>query len=131
MISKIKFIAAPLILLAASAFSQQQNQITGTWNGTTISPSTGNDLQMEMKIQENSGTWRFYTVGGSRRINPCLGRDFPITMKNLENSMIAIQVDSDKTIAGCPAFTVIVQAKENNSLEGKFADGRPAKFTKQ
>ena len=130
MFTKIKFIAITSMLLASSAFSQQQNQIAGTWTGTTVSPSTGNELLIEMKIQENSGSWRFNSVGSAKRARPCFGREFPITIKSLENSKIALQVDSDKSLAGCPAFTVIVQAKDN-LLEGKFADGRPAKFTRQ
>ena len=131
MMTKIKVVASTLVLLTSSAFSQQHNQIAGTWTGTTISPSTGNELQIEMKIQENSGSWRFNLVGSARRASPCFGRDFPMTMKSMENSTIALEVDADKTITGCPAFTLIVQVKENNMLEGKFGDGRLAKFTRQ
>ena len=131
MILKAKFIATTFIMLATSVFAQQQNPLTGTWQGSAISPSTGNEILIEMKIKDNAGSWRFNSVGSAKRASPCFGHDFPLAVQNSEESKFVIQVESEKTIKGCPSFKLAVQTKENNILEGKFSDGRTAKFTKQ
>ena len=117
--------AAALLLAAVDANAQSAISLAGQWTGTTKSPSTGNELQIEVTLAESAGTWRYVTSATAKKAGPCFGRDFPIAIKPLQGSKLQLSVDGASVLAGCPNFSLTVERADERTLTGSFGDGRP------
>jgi hypothetical protein len=125
-----KFVAMLLMLIPAV---QAQTAITvyGQWTGVTKSPSTGNELQIQVRISEAGGTWRYVTPAAASKAGPCLGREFPLSIKSLPNAKMLFGVDGPSVIMGCPSFAVTLELTDEQTLTGAFGDGRPVVLKKR
>ena len=117
------------LFLHSVAQAQPTSNIMGKWSGVTKSPSTGNELLMQVKISEASGTWLYLSHATTR--NPCFGREFPLSVETLPNGRVKFSVDGASVITGCPSFAVTLDRIDEKTLSGAFLDGRPAVLKKQ
>lgn len=118
-----------LLFLHSVAQAQPTSNIMGKWTGVSKSPTTGNELLMQVKISETSGTWLYLSHATTR--NPCFGREFPLSVETLPNGWVKFSVDGASVIAGCPSFAVTLDRIDEKTLSGAFLDGRPAVLKKQ
>jgi hypothetical protein len=119
------------MLFSTAVHAQTAGTASGQWTGTTKSPSTGNELQIQVKISDAGGTWRYIPATSARKAGPCLGREFPLSVKPLPNSKMMFSVDGPSVITGCPSFTLTLERTDEQTLTGSFGDGRPAVLKKQ
>lgn len=122
---------ASLLLLSSVVQAQTASPVSGRWTGTTKSPSTGNELQIQVKISEASGTWRYISPASASKSGPCLGREFPLSIKTLPNEKMLFAVDGPSVITACPSFSLTLERTDDQTLTGAFGDGRPAVLKKQ
>ena len=120
-----------LLFIGFSVHAQTPATLAGQWTGTTKSPSTGNELQIQVRLSESAGTWRYVYPASSSKAGPCLGREFPLTMKALPNARMIFSVDGPSVVTGCPSFALTLERTDEQTLTGSFGDGRPVVLRKQ
>ena len=120
---------ASMLLLASSlAHAQTDDTLYGGWIGTTKSPSTANELQIQVKISQAGGTWRYVTAATKAT---CLNRDFPLSIKPMPNAKMIFNVDGPSVITGCPSFVLTLERTDELTLTGTLKDGRHVVLKKQ
>lgn len=124
-VNPIAKLTAALLIFTCAAQAQILNTLLGQWTGATKSPSTGNELQIQVKISEASGTWRYFSPGSANK-SPCLNREFPLSIKMQPNAKVIFNVDGPSLITGCPSFALTLERTDEQTLTGTFGDGRPA-----
>jgi len=129
--NRILILSASLILFGSAAQAQTTGSLNGQWSGTTKSPTTGNELTIQVKIAETGGTWRYGTPASASKAGPCLGREFPLAINALPNAKHVFTIDGASVIAGCPSFALTLERTNESTLVGAFGDGRPAVLRKQ
>ena len=122
-------LTAMLLLIGSPVHAQTPATLSGQWTGTTKSPSTGNELHIQVRLSESAGTWRY--VSPAAKAAPCLGREFPMTVKSLLNARTIFNVDGASVITGCPSFSLTLERTDEETLTGSFGDGRPVVLRKQ
>lgn len=117
-----------LLLVSSLAQAQTTDTLYGGWIGTTKSPSTANELQIQVKISEAGGTWRYVSAASKAT---CLNRDFPLSIKPMPNAKMIFNVDGPSVITGCPSFVLTLESTDALTLTGTFKDGRHVVLKKQ
>jgi len=121
--------ASMLILVSSLAQAQTADTLYGGWIGTTKSPSTAHELQIQVKISDVGGTWRY--VNAAQRKAPCLNREFPLSIKPMPNAKMMFSVDGPSVMTGCPSFVLTLERTDELTLTGTFKDGRHVVLKKQ
>jgi hypothetical protein len=117
---------------AAVSLAQSTPPLSGTWAGTTTSPSTGNTMQIEVVFQDTAaGTWRYRAPATAKRAGACFDRDFPLELRPVTDTTYTVSVDAARLVTGCPTFRLTLERVNDTTLEGQFADGRPARLVRQ
>ena len=125
-------LAAAFALLASTAHAQTPAPLDGRWTGTTTSATSGAELLIEVDIKDQAGTWTYTAPGANaKRAGPCFGRAFPLEVRLQPGEQYAISVDGARLITGCPVFSLTLKRIDETTLEGTFANGRPAKLVRQ
>ena len=120
--------ASMLLLVSSLAQAQTADTLYGEWIGTTKSPSTANELQIQVKISQASGTWRYVTATSKAT---CLNRDFPLSIMPMPNAKMIFNVDGPSVITGCPSFVLTLERTDELTLTRTFKDGRHVVLKKQ
>jgi len=121
--------ASMLLLVISLAQAQTADTLYGGWIGTTKSPSTAHELQIQVKISDVGGTWRY--VNAAQRKAPCLNREFPLSIKPMPNAKMMFSVDGPSVMTGCPSFVLTLERTDELTLTGTFKDGRHVVLKKQ
>jgi len=120
--------ASMLLLVISLAQAQTTDTLYGGWIGTTKSPSTANELQIQVKISEAGGTWRYVSAASKAT---CLNREFPLSIMPMPNAKMMFRVDGPSVINGCPSFVLTLERTDELTLTGTFKDGRHVVLKKQ
>ena len=118
-----------LLLVISLAQAQTADTLYGGWIGTTKSPSTAHELQIQVKISDVGGSWRY--VNAAQRKAPCLNREFPLSIMPMPNAKMMFRVDGPSVIHGCPSFVLTLERTDELTLTGTFKDGRHVVLKKQ
>ena len=121
--------ASMLLLVISLAQAQTADTLYGGWIGTTKSPSTAHELQIQVKISDVGGSWRY--VNAAQRKAPCLNREFPLSIMPMPNAKMMFRVDGPSVIDGCPSFVLTLERTDELTLTGTFKDGRHVVLKKQ
>ena len=121
--------ASMLLLVSSLAQAQTADTLYGGWIGTTRSPSTGHELQIQVKISDVGGTWR-YVNAALRKVN-CVNREFPLSIMPMPNAKMMFSVDGPSVMTGCPSFVLTLERTDELTLTGTFKDGRQVVLKKQ
>lgn len=125
-------LAAAFALLASTAYAQTPSLLDGRWTGTTTSATSGAELLIDVEIKDRAGTWTYTApAANAKRAGPCFGRAFPLEVRPQPGDQYAVSVDGARHITGCPVFSLILKRVDETTLEGTFANGRPAKLVRQ
>ena len=115
--------AAIAIATAASAQDAANTSYDGTWAVSATTPE-GRSYHAELVLKADGGSWRvFASGGGAMKNNPCLMKDFPVTVRTSSADELAFRVDGSKVIAGCPDFSATLKPADNNALDGHTGGG--------
>ena len=120
--------ASVLLVVSSLAQAQTADTLYGGWIGTTKSPSTANELQIQVKISQAGGTWRFVNAASKAS---CLNREFPLSIKPMPNAKMMFSVDGPSVLTGCPSFVLTLERTDELTLTGTFKDGRHVVLKKQ
>ena len=121
--------ASMLLLVISLAQAQTADTLYGGWIGTTKSLSTAHELQIQVKISDVGGSWRY--VNAAQRKAPCLNREFPLSIMPMPNAKMMFRVDGPSVITGCPSFVLTLERTDELTLTGTFKDGRHVVLKKQ
>jgi hypothetical protein len=122
-----------LLAASAAAFSlatqaQPTSAVQGQWTGVTKSPSTGQELQVQVLIRPDGGTWKYSTHTPAKRAGPCLERELPLHARSLSATQLVLVVEGSKVMTGCPDFKLTLEQLDDSTLAGQFVDGRPLRL---
>ena len=116
--------AITALCICFSAISQDAASLDGTWLAKFPAPSTAfNKGSREAKLVIANGAGTFQ-LSFKAREDPCIGREFPITISNVSTEGFDIDVQASKVLAGCQNFTWKPKRAEGGGYEGTFPDGR-------
>jgi hypothetical protein len=121
-----------LSLLACTAHAQTPASLDGRWTGTATSATSGAELLIDVEIKDLAGTWTYIApAANAKRAGACFGRAFPLEIRPLPGNQFTVSVDGARLITGCPVFSLTLVRTDEATLDGTFANGRPAKLVRQ
>lgn len=114
-------------LASAPAFAQSDNPYDGTWTISFDGPKTVN-LQGTVVISGSGGTW---DIVAQARGNPCIGREYPITIRRATADELTFTVERGATLTGCRDSTYTFKKVDDKTLKGELDGGRAAVLRKR
>ena len=86
--------------------------------------------QAALTVANGSGTIRYLSRSQGAGKNPCVGRDFPVSVTSAGDT-ITLAVNASSVLQGCEDTTIEVAVTDGKAPAGKLKDGRPVQFTRQ
>jgi len=125
----IRTLAAALaaLVVADPAVAQTDNPFNGNWKISFDGTRTV-DLDGTVVVKGDGGTWDI--VAQSRK-NPCLGREYPITVQKASGEELVFTVNRAATLTGCKDSTYTFRKVDDKTLKGELGDGRAASLTRR
>lgn len=106
--------------------AQTANPYNGKWTVSFDGKKTA-DLDGTVVIKDEGGTW---DVTAQSRKNPCIGREYPITVQKASADELTFKVNRAETLAGCKDSTYTFKKVDDKTLKGELTDGRAAPLTR-
>ena len=116
-----KFFPAVFLVVVAGLSAQTLGSLQGKWSGKTES-QVGGELAVELVIAESKGTWRFIPRG-TQRNNPCLGKDFPVSVISQSSTELSIEITGSSVMQGCSDFSATLKSAMESHLKANFPAG--------
>lgn len=107
-------------LCCTSVLAQQDNPYNGTW-AARADGERSVDAEGTIVIKDTAGTWSFVA---RNRDDPCFGKESPLEVRKASADELMFVVMRSKVLAGCRDFRVMLKRVDEQTLEGKFGDGR-------
>lgn len=125
----IRTLAAALaaLVVADATVAQTDNSFNGHWK-ISFDGSRTVDLDGTVVVKGDGGTWDI--VAQSRK-NPCLGREYPITVQKASGEELVFTVNRAATLTGCKDSTYTFRKVDDKTLKGELGDGRAASLTRR
>ena len=128
-----------LVALFASAFSSiacAQDAAPASYDGTwamTAASTDGREFSAELVLKGDGGTWRNYgrRGGAAMKNNPCLMKEFPVTVQKSTADGLTFRVDGSKVIAGCNDFTAELKRVDDKTLDGTMGESWTAHLARK
>jgi len=125
-----------LVLLATLGWSLgavgQQANANGKWVGTTPSVAGGDDINIEVTINDSAGTWMPAASGRVGRVNPCFKKEYPLTVSGDPAVALELDVKGSSALAGCPDFVVRLKRVDDKTFDGLVGtQERPIRLTRR
>lgn len=98
-----------------------QTILDGTWRGTIVTP-VGTTMNVELRLSDRHGTWRFFAQGPQVKDNPCLGQAYDAAISDAPDGQL--QLTASSALQGCQSIRATFHLTASNSLRGKFPNGR-------
>jgi len=108
-------LAAPL-----AAAAQGANPYNGTWRAQFERRGTGWSAEATLVIADRHGTWQ---MTSSHRNNPCMGREYPVSIRRATARDLEFEIQRSKVLAGCDDELAVLERVDENTLRGEF-EGR-------
>lgn len=125
----IRTLAAALaaLVVAGPAVAQTDNPFNGNWKISFDGTRTV-ELDGTVVIKGDGGTW---DVVAQSRKNPCLGREYPITVQKASGEELVFTVNRAATLTGCKDSTYTFKKVDDKTLKGELGDGRATSLTRR
>lgn len=118
--------AVVAIVGATVAFAQSEHTYDGKWKITFDGTRTV-DMEGTVVIKGNAGTWDMATRAVN---NPCVGRQYPITVQKATADELFFTVNRAATLVGCKDGTYSFRKVDDKTLKGEVGGGRPASLVR-
>ena len=123
-------ILAMLATAVLAATASAQDAALTSWDGTWAVSGTnteGRPINAELVLKAGSGTWRSFASAGGKAVknNPCLMKEFPVTVRNGTADELTFQVEGSKVVPGCNDFSATLKPAGSNALDGTTSGGGP------
>lgn len=91
----------------------------------------GDEAGVELSIAASEGTWRMSMLGSKGAKNPCLRRDFPVTVEARSATELFVDINGASVLKGCITTSGVLTSADGNTLEGALKDGRKVKLNRK
>lgn len=115
---------------AAVAFAQEPFNYDGKWRARFTGQS-GANREAELIITGLGGAWKLFPIGAEAKMDNCVDREFPITVKSSSLNELKFSVDASTALRGCNDSNVTAKPIDAKNMEGRFANGRAIWFVRQ
>lgn len=119
---------AALLLLPVLAAAQ--STFDGTWD-VTFSTKDTETRQAVVKIAGTEGTWMTMARPGKDRSDPCVSRDYPLTVTATDAKHLAFEVAFSKVMSGCKDRSLSGQLDDSGAIDGTLDNGKPARMVRR
>ncbi|MEO8059553.1 MAG: hypothetical protein ABI671_14650 [Burkholderiales bacterium] len=125
--NRICIIVFAALLAVGPAGAQTDNPFNGSW---TVSFDGKKTVALDGTVAIN-GSVGIWDVRAASRKNPCVGREYPITIQKATAEELTFTVNRAVTLAGCNDSTYTFKRIDDKTLRGELADGRTASLTRK
>jgi hypothetical protein len=115
------------LLPSQAVLAQADNPFNGTWAVSFEGTKTSN-VDGAVVINGAGGTWG---IRVQARNNPCVGREFPLTVRKATADELVFTVNRAATLAGCKDSTYTFRKADDKTLKGEIGEGRAASLTRK
>jgi hypothetical protein len=115
------------LLASEVALAQADNPFNGSWKISFDGARTV-DVAGTVVIKDDGGTW---DIVAQVRKNPCVGREYPITVQKASADELVFTVNRAATLAGCKDSTYTFKKVDDKTLKGELGDGRAASLMRK
>ena len=112
---------------AGPVIAQTESPLNGSWTIGFDGKKTV-ELDGSLVINGTGGTW--HMVAQARK-NPCVGREYPITVQTATADELTFTVNRAVTLAGCNDSTHTFKRVDDKTFKGEFPDGRVLSLTRK
>ena len=126
----LRWVFYPSAVCSALALAQTAPEFLGHWSASSVSPTSGFELRVELVLAESGSTWTYTPGAGPSRDNPCFKKAFPVRVIAATAPELTLQVDGSTARAGCPDFAVVFKRVNAMTYDARFADGRHLEFVR-
>ncbi len=115
------------LLIFGSALAQTGNPYNGAWTVSFDGRQTV-DLTGSVVVKDDGGTW---DVVAQSAKNPCVGREYPITVQKASAEELVFTVNRAKILTGCRDSTYTFKRVDDRTLKGEVGEGRAASLVRK
>jgi len=126
-------LAAALVLGSVCApvgMAQDSKPHDGSWVAQYPQRKNNNMLEAVVVLRGSTGTWNV-TPPSMRAKNPCLGRDYPVSVVAESADSIELAVHGSKALTGCSDLSVKLKRVDEKTFEGLIDDTRKVTLKRQ
>jgi len=126
-------VAAALAAFAACtiATAQDGKALDGRWTAQWPTKQSGQTANAEMNLRDSSGTWRAMFAHSEGRMNVCLEKEHPATVKPLPGGRYRLAVEASKTMPSCQNVYATLELVDPTHLVGKWDNGQELKLVRK
>jgi hypothetical protein len=107
--------------LATISGAQSPLSIDGIWKGT-VTETSGTMVNVSLNLKGASGSF-YLEQNPNFRQNPCMGKELPVVVTELEAKSVRLSVQGNIILRGC--FTQVLSLSLDEGMAiGKTSDGR-------
>jgi len=125
-VNPIAFALLAAFCLLGTASAQSPNPYNGKWTVSFDGKKTV-DLEGTVIVKDEGGVWDV-VVRSSK--NPCVGREYPITVQKASADELTFTVNRAKTLVGCKDSTYTFKRADDKTMKGELGEGRPASLVR-
>jgi hypothetical protein len=92
---------------------------------------TGQVANAEMRLKGGAGTWRAALAHNEARMNPCLERAHPVSVKDSGAGKYRLAIEASKTMASCQNAFATLEWVAPAQLVGKWDNGRELRLERR
>jgi hypothetical protein len=116
-----------VLTLSSAAFAQTANPYNGTW-AILLEGFERAKVEGTLTVKDEGGTW---STTASARLDPCIGRDTPITVQAAAAEELAFKVNRSQVLTGCPDFAFKFKKVDEKTMKAELTGGRSVTLTRK
>jgi hypothetical protein len=109
-----------------AAYAQSANPYNGKWTISFDGRRTV-DLEGTVVVKDDGGVWQIVAHASK---DPCIGREYPITVLKADADELTFTVNRSKTLAGCKDSTYTFKKTDDKTMKGELGGGRAASLVR-
>lgn len=114
------------LCLVGTSSAQSPNPHNGKWTISLDGKGTV-DLEGTVIVKDDGGVW---DVVARASKNPCVGREYPITVQKSSAEELTFTVNRAKTLTGCKDSTYTFKKFDDRTMKGEVGEGRAASLVR-
>jgi hypothetical protein len=114
------------LALVSAALAQSTNPYNGKWTISFDGRKTA-DLAGTVVVKDEGGVWDVVARSSN---NPCVGREYPITVQKTSADELTFTVNRAKTLTGCKDSMYTFRKVDDKTMKGELGEGRAASLVR-
>ena len=105
-----------------NAFAQDFLTCDGLWKYTHTDKARGWPVDIELRINGNTGTYLAHLGRHKSKKSPCREKAIPVTVSQCSADQFTFHVNGDSVLKGCPTFKATFIRTGPDTAEGTMRD---------